>query len=109
ELVILYRPLKIVEQDIGIDLQFPAYLIKMCAQDEQRPVYLDQCFDHCRRGLHAILYIIAFEQFTDQHQPFLLTADLCERVADTLDLIEEKAFSFADIVHYVDIAENTVE
>src|SRR6185437_2725712 len=81
----------------------------MGGQDKKRTPDLDQPPDHGKGALHRILDIRALEQLVDEYQPFLLVADLLEGVTDALDLIEEKALAFGDIVLYIDIAQDAVE
>ena len=77
----------------------------MGGKDEKRTPDLDQALDHRTGTFHRILHIRPLEQFVDQHQPFLLIADLFERITDPLNLIEEKALTLADIILHIDVAE----
>ena len=109
ELVVLYRCLEIVEQDIGVLFQIVSDLIKMCTQDEEGSSDPDQAFDHGEGTFHGVLYVGAFEQFVYEHQPFFAAPDLFEGIADALHFVEEEAFSFGEVVDYVDITEDPVE
>src|SRR6201996_2006517 len=81
----------------------------MGRQDEERSPDLDQSLDNRKRTLHGILHIRTLEELVDEHQPFLLIADLLERIADPLGLVKKESFSLGDIIRYIDIAQNAVE